>query len=738
MQHNNTKIKTAKTGKQSKRKSSLLGAFLIYFLLSLTVIVIFSYFAVIALSRDLPDHKQLETKIVKQKLSTFIYSRDGVLLRTVSEEEGKRFWVPYDDIPQWTIDAFLAAEDQRFFQHWGLSLRGITRAFVVNFKAIRFRFSKKFPYVIKYTIKEGGSTITQQLAREIFLDRKQSLVRKLKEAIVALNIEHAYSKSEILEFFLNRMPFSYPSLGIQAAALQYFGKNASELGVGESALLAGILQGPTRFNPRRGEEGMDNATAQRNKVLRMMVDAGKISPILAKQEREKPIVLGSSFETDFGKAPFFVEYVTDKLNDRYGESEVKTEGLKVWTTLDYRLQQVAEDSLFYQLDKIQKEYAAKIRYTRPSDLTDAEAVKDSLRKTQVQGALVAIDIKTGKILAMIGGRKFDWFNRATDAKRQAGSSFKPFVYTAALDNGWRCCDVVIDSYFKILNPDRATYWEPENFEKDFMGPLSLRDAIKISRNVVAIKLVNDYENRGIGPDMVVKYAHEMGLSTRLYAVPSLAIGTSPVKLIEMVSAYTIFPNHGIKTENFAIEEIQDKNKTVIYSQPGGEGAKREVLSPATASLMLTMLESVTTEGTASNIIRLKGMSDRPCAGKTGTGNDYKDAWFIGVTPYIACGVWIGFDSEETTLGSNRFGTGAIASLPVWVGFIKAASDILGYPKDPFEYEGITTLKVCMDSYLKSTSSCPDTSIYTEYFIQGTEITDFCDVHKPVNRLNGRF
>ncbi|MBN1293200.1 MAG: PBP1A family penicillin-binding protein [Candidatus Latescibacteria bacterium] len=730
------KVKPSIKKKRNSGNGSLFRPFLLYFFLSHMIIIIASYLAIKELSKKLPDHKQLETKIVNQQLSTFIYSHDGVMLKTLGEK--KSYWASYDQISPYMIDALIAAEDKRFFNHWGVSVRDIARASLVNLKASRFRLTKKFPYIFDYKIKEGGSTITQQLARDIFLDRNQTFKRKLKEQIVALKIEQTYSKTEILEFFLNRMEFGWPFIGIQAAARGYFGKDCSELNIGESAMLAGMLQNSYLNNPRLGEKSLARATARRNTVLRMMVQAGKISYAQAHNEIAEPIKLGASTLTDYGKAPYFVDYVEDELFTRFGQERVDNEGLKVWTTLDYRLQQIAEDSLEQQLDYIQKNYADKIRYHRPNGLTDAEAEQDSLSKTQVQGALVALDVKTGEILVMVGGRKYDYFNRATQAERHAGSSFKPFVYTAALDNGWRCCDVIVDSPYQALNPDRITYWQPQNFEKNYMGPLSLRDALKISRNIISIKLMNDRENRGIGPETVIKYAREMGITTRLNSVPSLAIGTSPVKLIEMVSAYTIFPNLGIKTNTFAIDEVRNKNNVTIYRQSNSEGAKREVLSPATASLMLTMLETVTREGTASGVIRRMNMSDRPCAGKTGTGNDYKDAWFIGVTPYLACGVWIGFDSEETTLGGNMYGTGAIAALPVWVDFISKSSELYGLPKDRFSYSSeITTLPICRNSYLRSTSSCPDSSIYIEYFLPGTEITEFCSVHRPKTRT-GRF
>ncbi|MBA7578656.1 Penicillin-binding protein 1A [subsurface metagenome] len=283
-------------------------------------------------------------------------------------------------------------------------------------------------------------------------------------------------------------------------------------------------------------------------------------------------------------------------------------------------------------------------------------------------------------------------------------------------------------------PDGSVY-EPRNFTEDHLGVLSLRDGFKLSRNVIAVKLMNDAENRGIGARTVFKYTRNMGITTYIPQVPSMAIGTAEVKLIEMVSAYTIFPNFGIKTDNFAIEWIDDKNDTIFQPQRHA-GEKTEVLKENVASLMVSMLRSVVREGTGRLVIARKGMTDRPSAGKTGTGQDFKDAWFIGFTPYIACGVWIGFDSEETQL-KNPLHTGATAALPVWIDFIMETSELLDYQKDEFKMSNnLTTLKLCSDSYLLATGNCPEASIYTEYFIPGTEIEQFCDKHgSDPNRAN---
>ncbi|MBT4482302.1 MAG: PBP1A family penicillin-binding protein [Candidatus Latescibacteria bacterium] len=716
--------KTRKRKNKSSRKNVILYTFLGYFLFFEFLIILAAYFSIRELSIGLPGIKELEKVPIEQDLSTIVYSADGVELRTFQRE--KRFWVAYKDIPKSMIDAILSAEDSRFFSHWGVSPPDILRAMKVN--------------ILNMGIEEGASTITQQLARDLFLDRKQTIRRKLKEMIVAIKIEHTYSKSEILEFFLNRMEFSNNWFGIQAAARGYFGKNASQLNIPEAALLAGLLQAPSKYNPRSTrnppQEQLKIAQNRRDTVINMMVRAERLPYWRASEEKAKPIELSTLTESDYGKAPYFVDNVRRILEDdpQFGKEFVETSGARVYTTLDYRLQLIAEKALRNQLDIIQKAYADKIEYIRPPGLTDAEAVRDSLDKTVVQGALVAMDVKTGQVLAMTGGKEFstrNQFNRATQAIRSAGSSFKPFVYTAALDNGWRCCDTIYDGYVSYDNPD-GTVWEPRNFTKEYLGVLSLRDGFKKSQNVIAIKLVNDMKNRGIGPPMVVKYAKQMGITTPIPAVRSIAIGTSEVKLIELVSAYTTFPNRGIKTENISIKKILDKNNTVIFQQDSG--TRNDCLRPEVSSLMVTMLRSIVTEGTGSIIIPLYGMGNRICAGKTGTGQEYKDAWFIGFTPYIACGVWVGFDSEETTLMPPQH-TGATAALPVWTVFMKEASELLEYPNEDFVLSNrLTTVPICKDSYLRAGPNCPQERIYTEYFIPGTEVSEFCDLHVNERRF----
>lgn len=685
--------------------------FVKYFLLGVFTISLFSIAALVVLTPNLPGFDRLETIYDEQTLSTIFYSNDGEVLQVTSNpNQGRRMWLSYRNIPQVMIDAVIAAEDTRFYKHWGVSLPDIVRAAVKN--------------VLNLGIAEGGSTITQQLARDQWLTRDQTLYRKMQEALLAVKIEHTYSKSEILELFLNRMFFGSNYYGIEAASRGYFGKPATEMTITEAALLAGLLQAPSRYDPRRHPEAAEN---RRNTVLKMMVNAHYITRDLANQEIKKPIELVSLKGLEYGKAPFFVDYVYDQLVQQYGEAALDSLGLKVYTTLDYRLQKIAEETLTKQLEYIQKNYADHLRYRRPSRLSGAAAVRDSLAHTQVQGALVALDVRTGAILAMVGGKSYDrynQFNRAIQAVRQPGSAFKPFVYTAALDNGWKISDTVIDSYIGIPTGD-GRIWQPQNFSGTFTNrAITLREALKKSINSVAVKLVADKTIRSIGPSTVIRYAHRMGITTPIPEYPSIALGAAGVKLIDITKAYMDLPNLGIQTEPFPIRTILDKNNNQILHIR--EGKKSEALRPETASLMVTMLKSVTQSGTAASVVASKGLSDRPSGGKTGTANDFKDAWFIGFTPYICCGVWVGFDSEEATL-NRYFGTGSGAAAPVWADFIKESSELLEYPKTDFPLSpNIVVLKMCADSNLLATSSCPH--VYTEYFDKANEATQYCHLH----------
>ncbi|RKY65482.1 MAG: hypothetical protein DRQ02_10200, partial [Candidatus Latescibacterota bacterium] len=515
--------------------------FFIYFLIWAVFYIIFLAGILIRFGRRLPSLQELEN--FRPKLITTVYSADGQVLKRFAEQ--RREYTPYERIPTQLIDAVVATEGRRFWQHWGLDLSGIFRAALSNLKAGR--------------IVQGGSTITQQLARNLFLSQKVSLERKIKEQLTAIRIERAYSKQEILEMYLNQVYFGHGAWGAQAASRLYFSKDVENLSLNQCATLAGLLKAPTLYSP------LDyplRAIKRRNHVLKRMAELEMISKEEAEEISDQDLELNPQLEEP-GEAPYFVEYVRQQLEKKYGSQLLYEEGVSVYTTLNLKLQKIAEKVLLEQLARRQK--IAEEQFA----LQDSLPV-DSLRTRVVQGALVAIDPHNGHILAMVGGRDFkeSKFNRATQALRQPGSAFKPFVYTAAVDNGYRPTDLILDTPISLPMPD-GTLWQPENYDRIFKGPVTLRQALAESRNVATIQLLMK-----LTPKVVRHYAQMMGISSPLSPVYSLAIGSSDVRLIELVSAYGVFPNRGIRVEPIAVLSIIDRNGNIIEQRE--KGREKEV------------------------------------------------------------------------------------------------------------------------------------------------------------------
>ncbi|MCD6169592.1 MAG: PBP1A family penicillin-binding protein [Candidatus Latescibacteria bacterium] len=664
--------------------------FFIYFLIWSVIYILVLAGILIRFGRRLPSLQELEN--FRPKLITTVYSADGQVLKRFAEQ--RREYTPYERIPTQLIDAVVATEGRRFWQHWGLDLSGIFRAALSNLKAGR--------------IVQGGSTITQQLARNLFLSQKVSLERKIKEQLTAIRIERAYSKPEILEMYLNQVYFGHGAWGAQAASRLYFSKDVENLSLNQCATLAGLLKAPTIYSP------LDyplRAIKRRNHVLRRMAELQMISKEKAEEISNQDLELNPQLEEP-GEAPYFVEYVRQQLEKKYGSQLLYEEGVSVYTTLNLKLQKIAEKVLLEQLARRQK--IAEEQF----------ALQDSLRTRVVQGALVAIDPHNGHILAMVGGRDFkeSKFNRATQALRQPGSAFKPFVYTAAVDNGYRPTDLILDTPISLPMPD-GTLWQPENYDRIFKGPVTLRQALAESRNVATIQLLMK-----LTPKVVRHYAQMMGISSPLSPVYSLAIGSSDVRLIELVSAYGVFPNRGIRVEPIAVLSIIDRNGNIIEQRE--KGREKEVLRASTAYVMTSMLESVMDEGTGRGARLWYGFR-RAAGGKTGTTNDFTDAWFVGFIPQMVAGVWIGFD-EKIPLGKEHASAAAVA-LPVWARFMKAACDSLELPVEDFEMPStVVSLEICTQSHKIATPYCPRKR--DEVFIRGTEPTESCPLHQGPGKI----
>lgn len=665
------------------------------------------------LFHTLPTLNQMQN--IEQPLVSKVMSKDATLVHEFSIE--RRYYVTLDKIPQELQQAVIAIEDRRFYKHWGLDFRRIFGAIIVN--------------VVRQQYAQGFSTITQQLARNVYLTSQKTIIRKLREVLTAIQLESCFTKDEILELYLNQVYLGAGMYGVEAASQYYFNKPVSELMLDECATLAGLIQLPERYRPDK-EANISKVTERRRKVLLAMRKMKFIDKATYKQTITLPIE-SHPVKSSSMTGSYFVEMVRKYVSDKYGDDQLYNGGLTIYTTLDPVAQDSSERSAARQIVVLQKRLNgifldsthADRRLKIPRKVFTAhfdsiyalheekfKDLPDSIRLRQAQISVVALDVKTGAIRVLVGGRDFteSKFNRALYARRQPGSSFKPFVYSAAMDNGLTPATVVLDQPITLITPDGE--WRPENYDHVFNGPVTIRRALAKSINLVAIQVLNK-----VGADIVIQYARRMGLKHSMKPVPALAIGACEATPIEMTSAYSAFANHGIRALPYFIEKIVDKNGRVIESHTPEE---EEVLSAPTAFLMCSLLQSVVCCGTGAGVGRLG--FNHPAAGKTGTTNDYSDAWFVGFTPFIACGVWTGVD-ERRSLGVGA--TGGRASLPVWVRTMIPLHEHLPrigfYPPE----KGIKSEMICSESHLVATPNCPHP--VKEYFKFDTEL-DTCDVH----------
>ncbi len=642
------------------------------------------------LRRDLPSPEQVTA--VQTPVKTTVYDARGRVLHEFYKEN--RSPVPLRQLPHYLVNATLATEDRNFYHHWGVDLWGIGRAAVNN--------------ALHLHAMQGGSTITQQLARNLFLTHERTLTRKLKEVALAIELERDYSKDQILEMYFNQIYFGEGAYGVDAAAHTYFDKPVQQLTLPECALLAGIPANPSLYSPRRRPKA---ALARRAKVLRNMLETGAITQVEYDNAANSSLgVTPARWSND--RAPYFVEMVRLHLDERYGSNAVYEGGLKVWTTLDMDLQQIAERALERQLSALEAQLKPRVTYAGFSPRRSA--VGGAQFTPYLQGAFVAIDPHTGYVRALIGGR--DWnqsnFNRAVQAERQPGSAFKPFVYTAAIDNGFKPTDVVVDEPVSFPGGPDGKPYAPHNYDQQFRGPVTLRYALQQSINIPALKLL-----RKVGVAQVASYARRMGILSPLGQNLSLALGSSEVNLLELTDAYAVFANRGIRNDPITILKVTDKSGNVLEKNTPHPV---EVLSEETSAVMTSMLQSVVDHGTGYPA-RARGFT-LPAAGKTGTMDQYMDAWFVGFVPSLVAGVWIGYD-EKRTIGPGM--TGARAALPVWTDFMIEATR--GRPVETFpEPAGTVTRLVCTESGMLATDACPH--VTNETYSAGSEPTEYCTLH----------
>jgi penicillin-binding protein 1A len=613
--------------------------------------------------------------------TTEIYAADGTVLAKLHRKEN-RYIIPLEKISPMLQKAVVSVEDERFLNHRGIDFQGIIRAAVTN--------------ITKKRIEEGGSTITQQLARNLFLTKKKSITRKIAEIVLALQIERRYTKSEILELYLNQIYWGHNTYGIESASLVYFNKHAVDLNLAEASLLAGIIEGPEKFSPHKNMEGAKQRQAS---VLSKMVELGMITEASANAARKYPLALSTETPNKYKfVAPYFTTYVINQLIDKYGEYTVYNGGLRVYTTLDLNKQRVAENVV----SKFLQEEGETYNFS--------------------QAALVSLDPRTGYIRAMVGGASFEAseFNRAWQSKRQPGSSFKPFIYTAAMEVG-------VSPGF-ILEDSPATYevpadewnpegkWEPKNFDEKYRGKVTVRQALERSLNIPSVRLIDK-----IGVGNAVDVAKRMGIKSPLKRALGLTLGISEVTLIEMTSAYGVFANGGIRVEPVAIIKIAGPRGQLIYKHTITE---KRVLDKNIAAVMVDMMQGVLLRGTG-----VRGNIDRPAGAKTGTTEEFKDAWFIGYVPQLVTGVWVGNDNNEPMEGVTE-----VAVTPrMWKAYMSNVlfdEPVIDFPKP----EGLVEETICLDSGKIPNKDCPGDRIVKATFWWNDSPTETCTYHPTTEAL----
>ena len=733
---------------------------------------IFWYF-----SNDLPSIESLRE--YQPSLVTKIYGDDRQLIGQFYIE--RRVLVLLSQMPPDLLHAIIAVEDSRFYEHKGVDPLGILRALLTNIENLRLR--------------QGASTITQQLARSLFLSSEKSFKRKVKEALLAWKIEKMLSKDEILELYLNQIYFGHGAYGVQSAARTYFGKNVEQLNLAEVAYLAGVPRAPTEYSPYNNPE---RAKQRQGVVLRRMVEEGFITEDQFRDVYRRDLYF-QKLEKEEEVAPYFLENLRQYLSAAYGETMVYKGGLNVYTTLNLAMQKAATQALkdgLRDLDKRQG-YRGAVAHKSPNDLARDEetgigimgmavvkegdvidgvvtavdekgatviaagrtgrippegmawakkrlkgpdllkdveqnpdakppdilhagdVVKVKLRRLDartktavfsldqepvVEGALIALDPRTGAIKAMVGGYDFkrSEFNRALSARRQPGSAFKPIIYAAAIERGFTPATIMVDSPVVFVDEEQQKVWRPENYESKFYGPISLREALTHSRNLATVKLLDR-----VGIKNVAEFAKRVGIHNPLTPDLSLALGSSSVTLIELTSAFGVFANEGVRAEPISVLSVADSAGQVLEEH---EPVANEVIAKETAYVITNMMEDVIQRGTGWRAKIL----NRPLAGKTGTTNDFTDAWFAGFAPNLAAGVWVGFD-DVRSLGDRE--AGASAALPIWVNFMRAAFEVVPEMTFPIP-ENVVFAKIDPRTGLLAPEGGENAAI--EIFIKGTE------------------
>ncbi|HEY6220461.1 MAG TPA: PBP1A family penicillin-binding protein [Gemmatimonadaceae bacterium] len=633
-----------------------------------------------------------------------LYAADGRFIAELGLE--KRTIVNIKDIPKIVQDAFVVTEDRRFWEHHGVDFHSVPRAVAADVRSGSFA--------------QGFSTITMQLARNIFperISREKAPLRKLKEIKVARAIEQRYSKEHILELYLNQINLGNGAYGVETASERYFGKSVKDLNIAEAATLAALPKSPTRYNPRKN---LEQSLQRRNTIVELLRADGKISDADANLARAYPMRLASKDQAG-DVAPYFVEYVRQLLDDKFG-TQLYEQGLKVYTTLDIDLELAAERSLERQLRRIEAGQYGKYRHTSYEYYTtrlsgnDDDQTSKSPNSPYLQGSFVAMDPRTGAIRALVGGRDFDdnQFNRATQALRQPGSTFKPIVYSDAVQNG-RPMSYLLDGSPLEVQMDSRTVWKPQNFEGTFMGKVPMRQALYQSINIPTIRLGME-----LGEQSVIDMARKFGLSTNIPPYPSIFIGAAEVYPIEMVAAYSAFATLGMRATPQAIVRVESSKGEVLW-QP--DASRVPVMSTEEAWLMVSAMKDVIRRGTAAGSVG--ALFSRPAGGKTGTTNGGTDVWFIGYTADLVAGVWMGFDKPQNI---QALAQGGRLAAPAWTAFMNEVYRRKPSPPDWPMPANIVTRQIDVTTNMLATPYCPASVVANEFFIPGTDPMYPCDVH----------
>jgi penicillin-binding protein 1A len=664
----------------------------------------------IVYSSDLPQIADLER--YRPSSITVLYDKNGVSIGTFALQ--RRVIAKYEDYPKVLRDAVISIEDKEFERHWGIDLWRILGA--------------AYRDLASGSRAQGASTLTMQLSRNLFLSPDRKFGRKVQEILIAIQIERRFTKEQIFTLYANQIFLGHGVYGFEAGSEFYFGKPARELTIEEAATLAGLCKGPSAYSPINNPE---KCLRRRNLVINNMMEDGRITAQQAQEAKSRPLVLHLQSDPN-NAAPYFIEETRRYLEKKFGADEVHEGGLRVATSLDLGLQRVATQAVLDGLAAYERRHGWKgvrnvvaagedfahyehpdwnhrpepgsyfhalvlgvtpveaevkigrfrgviraagmswtghrspseilsvgdVVYVRVVSVDPGDKLQLALEQNSgAQAALVAIDNNTGEIRAMVGGRDFEEskFNRATQALRQTGSSFKPYVYSAAVEQGAMPDDTIVDA--PISFPGATGTWSPHNYDNRYEGTITLRHALAESRNVPAIKLA-----QRVGIKTVIDYVHKFGITSEIQPFLPVALGSAEVTLLEHTAAYTVFPNDGVRLSPHAIRKVSDYDGHVMEQN---FAEVRDVISARSARIMVELLQGVVQHGTGIAASKL----NHPLAGKTGTTNDFTDAWFVGFSPSITCGVWVGYD-EKKTLGAKE--TGAQAALPIWIDFMKAA------------------------------------------------------------------